>query len=176
MSNWRLCGWVWLGLCTLAACGSGQFSNDFSQEIERDCNETLSCSMGGKVESCIVKTGNALDKASPGQQQAFLDTVSRCEANRGCFYLTCTQALPAASSYSSIHQVQIMFDCEQQANCTNSRGPATTAKTTTQCMSDMGSMLDTNQQAQVSFDAAFTACNGRMSCDWVTCRTNAIRQ
>jgi hypothetical protein len=173
MSNWRLHGLVWLGLWTLAACGSGTFSSDFSQEIEQDCNQTIACTKTGKVESCIFKTGTALDKASPAQQQAFLDTVTRCEANSSCFYTSCTVTAPAASSYSSIHHVQIMFDCEQQANCTNSRGPTTATKTTTQCMSDMGSMLDTNQQAQRSFDTAFSACGGRTSCDWVACRTTA---
>jgi len=175
MSNWRRRGLTWLGLWALSACGGGVFSSDFSQEIEHDCAQTLACtSPSVKIDSCIFKTGHTLDQASPGQQQAFLDTVTRCEANSGCFYRDCTllQAT-ASSSYSAIHQLQIMYDCEQQASCTSVRGQTTVTKTTTQCMSDMGSMLDTNQQAQLTFEAAFSTCNGRTSCDWVACRTTA---
>lgn len=174
MSNLRLRGLIGLGLWTLAACGGGKFSSDFSQEIEYDCTQTLACTPSATIQSCIFKTGSALDQASTSQQQGFLDTVTRCEANGGCYYRDCTLANPATSTYSSIHQVQIMYDCEQQASCTSVRGQTTAAtKTTTQCMSDMGSMLDTNQQAQQTFEATFTACNGRTSCDWVTCRSTA---
>jgi len=155
----------WLCLVMLSACGSGQFSEDFAQEIQRDCIQTLSCNAGGGVEDCVAKEGHVLDNASPNQQQAFVDTVARCEQNVGCAYVNCTVSDPNAG-FAGARQAQIMYDCQQQAVC---RG-GTANYDVQQCVLQTSARLNAAADQQVTYDARWGRCSLQSGCAWVSCQ------
>jgi hypothetical protein len=152
---------------TLLACGDGVFSNNYAQEIQQDCFQTLQCGARELVGACVTKSGQVLDEASEDQQQIFLDTVDRCKLSPDCSqYSACTLADPL-TSYSGTHMQEIAWDCQQKQVCTPSAAQAT-------CIMETSARLNLYPDQQATFSASFARCwapQNLAGCAWVQCRT-----
>jgi hypothetical protein len=157
--------WFLLGA---AACGSGTFSEDFAQEIQKDCLETQNCQKGNQIAECIHSTATATDKWSTNRQQFYVDTVVRCENKNGCDYVTCTTSDPT-SGYAGTHLAQITWECQQRVGCKLASGQMTTPNEVQSCIDALGSSLNENPAAQVAFDGRSARCAAAMGCAYNTC-------
>ncbi|MET0389900.1 MAG: hypothetical protein ABW321_28265 [Polyangiales bacterium] len=170
MKSSRLRGVAWVWLLALSTCGGGDFSDDFAQEIQRDCFETVACQPSvGPVGECVTRTGGILDEASTSQQQYFVDTVVRCQLNQSCLYVTCTQQ-GAATGFAAAKAAEIAYECEQRAQCRIAGGTPLTTDWLMTCIAEQGTALNADPNLQPAFEGRFTRCAGKLSCDWTACQ------
>jgi len=157
--------WLLLGA---AACGSGKFSEDFAQEIQKDCLETLSCVSNSSIGNCISKTGSTADKWTTDRQQEYVDTVARCEIKNGCDYVTCTTSNPNAG-YAGAHQPQITYECQQRVGCKISSGQVAAPNEVQICIETLSAQLNANPASQLTFDGRSARCATAVGCAYNTC-------
>ena len=171
MMNWysvrgTLGLWILLGA---VACGSGKFSDDFAQEIQKDCVESWSCAQKADVAHCINGTASAADDWTTNRQQTYVDTVVRCETKSGCDYVTCTVSDPL-SGYAGSHQAQITYECQQRINCKISSGQMVEPTAVQTCIAQTSSMLNADTAAQANFDGRSARCGAQVGCAYNTCQ------
>lgn len=161
---------VSLTLLALTACGSGNFSDDFAQEIQTDCYQTVACApASGPVDTCVTRTGDALNNAAVTKQQYFVDTVSRCGLMQSCGYVSCTQTAASPTGYAATHVNEISYDCQQKAACRIAGGIALDQAWVNQCVSEQGALFNADPVQQSAFDGRFQRCTGKTGCDWTMC-------
>lgn len=168
MNGYRL-RTICLTVLVLGACGTGRFSEDFSQEIQRDCIETVGCTQIGGVESCIAANGDLLNNARTSQQQFFVDAVYRCQGSSKCDWITCTQSTNA-TGYAATHIAQITYDCQQRAMCRISGGQTVTEDSVKQCIQQTGNNLNASPTDQAAFDARYARCGQQAGCSFGACQ------
>jgi hypothetical protein len=151
-----------------AACGSGKFSDDFAEEIQKDCVESQSCVSRTNITECITKTGSTTDKWTTAKQQEYVDTVVRCEIKNGCDYVNCTASDPL-SGYAGAHQPQIAYECQQRVGCKIASGQASAPNEVQTCIDTTSAMLNANPTAQATFDVRSVRCATAMGCAYNTC-------
>jgi len=158
--------WILLGA---AACGSGTFSEDFAQEIRKDCVESQSCVSKANVGDCITKTASTTDKWSTDRQQRYVDTVVRCETKNGCDYVTCTTSDPNAG-YAGAHKAQIVYECQQKIGCRIASGQMQTQTAVDACIDELSAQLNAApQQSQAAFEARAVRCGAQQGCAYGAC-------
>ena len=158
--------WMLLGA---AACGSGNFSDQFAQEIQKDCIETLACGSKNQTEECVNKTASTLDKWPTAKQQQYIDNVVRCEGMNGCNYVSCTTANPM-SGYAATHQPQITWECQQRVGCKVASGMVQTQDAVQVCITQLSNQLNADPNSQVTFDGRSARCAQAVGCAYNTCQ------
>jgi hypothetical protein len=159
---------IWL-LLGAAACGGGNFSDDFASEIQKDCTESLGCWQKPNVGDCVTKTAGATDRWSTDKQQAYVDTIVRCEGKRGCEYVTCTTSNPLAG-YAGTHQAQITYQCQQTVGCKLAGGMSQEQSAVQKCIDELSATLNANPVSQLDFDGRSARCATAVGCAYNTCQ------
>ena len=158
-----------LSLLTLGACTTGKFSDDFSSEIQRDCVETVGCTMMGEISTCVAGVGQSLDGAATAQQQFFVDAVYRCQGSAKCDWVNCVNSTNMGG-YASAHLPQITYDCQQRTLCRMSSGQTTAPDAVNQCIQMTGNSLNADPSSQAAFDARYARCSSQAGCSWGACQ------
>lgn len=159
---------LWVLLAS-AACGSGNFSDDFAQEIQKDCTESSNCAQKSNVGDCVNKTASTTDKWTTDKQQEYVDTVARCQAKSGCDYVTCTTSNPLAG-YAGSHQAQITYECQQRIGCKLASGMMQSQTAVQECIDMLSAQLNGDPASQVNFDARSARCGAAVGCAYNTCQ------
>jgi hypothetical protein len=156
-----------VSLLALAACGTGQFSEDFSTEIQRDCIETVGCFQMGQVESCIASVGQTLDGASTSKQQWFVDAVYRCQGQAVCDWVNCVQSTNMGG-FAAMRLNEITFDCQQRAICQGAQNSS--EDKVRECVQQTGNRLNADAVSQAEFDGRFVRCGQQQGCNYSSCQ------
>jgi hypothetical protein len=163
-----------LGGLLAAGCGGEEtYSEQHSNIVEYDCQQTAGCdplfsTKQDPVGECLSDTGSKLDHGTPAMQLMYEMRFARCSMYAGCDYFNCASD---TMLFSLVNAEKLQYDCMQQTVCKIMQGVPTAPTENNMCLATLSQQLDfATIPDRAVWDQRFTRCGTLQGCAYTTCK------